>query len=66
MFTRLRELVLTHNDILLKLEQLERKVGRHDNDIKVIFDYLKELVSSKAAPMKKIGFKQRNADYQKN
>jgi hypothetical protein len=36
-FTRLREMVLTHKDILLKLEQLERKVWQQDGDIKLIF-----------------------------
>ncbi len=58
-FTRLRELVLTHKDILLKLEQLERKVVGQDGDIKLIFKYLKELLNPKAEPMRKIGFKQK-------
>jgi hypothetical protein len=49
-FTRLREMVLTNKDILLKLEQIERKVGQHDDDIKPIFDYLKELLNPKTAP----------------
>ncbi len=57
-FTRLRELVLTHKDILLKLEQLERNAVRQDDDIKLIFDYLKELLSPKTGPMRKIGFRQ--------
>jgi phage regulator Rha-like protein len=56
-FTRLREMVLTHKDILLKLEQLERKVIRQDDDIKLIFDYLKELLNPPTEPMRKIGFK---------
>jgi len=57
-FTRLRELVLTHKDILLKLEQMERKVNQQDDDIKLIFDYLRELLNQKSEPMRKIGFKQ--------
>lgn len=56
-FTKLREMVLTHKDILLKLEQLERKVVQQDDDIKLIFDYLKELLNPKTEPMRKIGFK---------
>ena len=59
-FTKLRELVLTHKDILLKLEQLERKVVGQDDDIKLIFDYLKELLNPKTGPMRKIGFKQKS------
>jgi len=59
-FTRLREMVLTNKEILLKLEQIERKVGQHDDDIKLIFDYLKELLNPPTKPMRAIGFKPNN------
>ena len=61
-FTRMREILLTHKDVLLKLEQLEGKMIKHDNDIKLIFDYLKELLTQKAEPMRKIGFKHKKED----
>jgi hypothetical protein len=61
-FTRMREMLLTHKDVLLKLEQLERKMANHDDDIKLIFDYLKGLLSPKTAPMRKIGFKHKKED----
>jgi hypothetical protein len=61
-FTRLRKVVLTHKDILLKLEQLAGKVNRQDGEIKLIFEYLKELLNPKAEPMRKIGFKQKGSD----
>jgi len=54
-FTRMREMLSTHKDILLKLEQLEKKVIQHDEDIQKIFDYLKELLSPKTTP-KPLGF----------
>lgn len=53
----MRQMLLTNKDILLKLEQLERKVSRHDGDIKLIFEYLKELLTPKTEPLRKIGFK---------
>ena len=56
-FTRMREMLLTHKDILLKLEQIERKRIQQDDDIKLIFEYLKELLNPKTEPMRKIGFK---------
>lgn len=56
-FTKLREMVLTHKDILLKLEKLERNAVRQDDDIKLIFKYLKELFNPNTEPMRKIGFK---------
>src|SRR5450432_992063 len=43
-FTQMREMLLTHKDILLKLEQIERKVAAHDEDIQLIFKYLKQLL----------------------
>lgn len=58
-FVKLREVLLTHKDILLKLEQLERKVVKQDGDIKLIFDYLKKLLSPTTKPIRKIGFKQK-------
>jgi hypothetical protein len=55
-------MVLTHKDILLKLERLERKTLRQDGDIKLIFKYLKELLNPKAEPMRKIGYKRKDEE----
>ena len=46
----------THKDILLKLEQLEKKVNAHDGDIQLIFEYLKQLISPAQEERRKIGF----------
>ena len=56
-YTKMRKLLLTHKDILLKLEQLERKTGSHDEKIKLIFEYIKQLVQKKNEPRKRIGYK---------
>jgi hypothetical protein len=55
-FTRLRELLLTNKDILLKLEQLERKIMGHDENIQMIFKALKQLLNPPNPPRKRIGF----------
>ena len=52
-------MIMDHKDILLKLEKLEGKVSKHDEDFKVVFEYLTELLNPKTPPMRKIGFKQR-------
>lgn len=57
-FTRMRQLMLNHKDILLKLEKLERQVASHDEKIKLIFDYLKKLLTQPKQPRNPIGFKQ--------
>jgi len=61
-FVKLREVLLTHKDILLKLEQLEHRTTRQDSDINLIFKYLKELLSPKAEPLRKIGFKRKGEE----
>jgi phage regulator Rha-like protein len=59
-FSRMREMLLTHKDILLKLEQLERKVTGHDEDIRVIFTYLKKLLTPPSEPRPRIGFRRKD------
>lgn len=56
-FTRLREMLLTHKDILLKLEQLERQVTQNSAEIQIIFAALKELLNPPNPPREPIGFK---------
>jgi hypothetical protein len=59
-FTRMREMLLTHKDILLKLEQLESKVTGHDENIQLIFGYLKELLNPPQQPRPRVGFRRAN------
>ena len=56
-FTKLKEMLLTNKDILLKLEQLEKKATTNDADIQMIFEALKQLLSPPREPRKRIGFK---------
>jgi len=55
-FTRLREMLLTHKDILLKLEQMESQVLQNSDDIQMIFSALKQLVDPANPPRRRIGF----------
>jgi hypothetical protein len=55
-------MLMTNKVILLKLEKLERAVMDHDQDIKVVFGYLKELLNPKTERMRKIGFKHKKDD----
>jgi hypothetical protein len=61
-FVKVREMLLTHKDILLKLEKIEQKLSGHDEKILLIFEYIKQLEQSKRqqqdqANRKRIGFK---------
>ena len=37
-FVKIREMLLTHKDILLQLEKMEKKLTGHDEDIALIFE----------------------------
>ncbi len=63
-FSKMRELLLTNKDILLKLEQVEKKMMQQDGkmkqyekDTQLIFDALKKLLSPTQEPRQRIGFK---------
>ena len=61
-FGRMRELLLTHKDILLQLEKIEKKLAGHDEDITLIFQYLKQLLNPPQTPRRKIGFKRKDEE----
>jgi hypothetical protein len=56
-YIRMRELMITHKDILLKLEELESKVSSHDEKIILIFEYLKKLIAPETKIRKRVGYK---------
>ena len=56
-FTKMRELIVTHKDLLLKMEQLEDKVTDHDGKIALIIGYLKRFIDVQEKPRKQLGFK---------
>jgi hypothetical protein len=55
-FTKLREMVLTHKDILLKLDQMESQTWQNSEDIQMIFSALKQLIDPQHPPRRMIGF----------
>ena len=59
-FVKMRELLLTHKDILLQLEKMEKKLTGHDEDIALIFQYLKQLLNPSQPPRNKIGFRRKD------
>lgn len=61
-FVKIREMFLTHKDILIRLEKIEESIAEHDNNILVIFEYLKQLEKEKQVQLdqenrKRIGYK---------
>ena len=68
-FTRMRQMLLAHKDILVKLQELEKRIlmqdGRltkHEREMQMIFTALKELINPTVRPMRKIGFKRKEEE----
>ncbi len=55
-FVRMREMLVSHKDLLRKLEKLEEKYDAHEEDIKAIFDTLRKLIQPPPGPTRRIGF----------
>ena len=56
-FVKMREMLSAHKDILLQLQKMEKKLTAHDEDIQLIFEYLKQLLNPPQEPRPAIGFK---------
>ena len=56
-FTKLREILLTHKELAVKIDALEKKYAEHDETIKYIFEAIKQLLEPPAKEKKIIGFK---------
>ncbi len=55
-FVKLKELLLTHKELGIKIEALERKYVNHDEKIKKIFEAIRQLMIPPEEPKRKIGF----------
>lgn len=60
-FTKMREMLLTHKDLLLEMEANKKKVSGQDEKIELIFNYLKQFIKEKEEPRDTIGFKRKDS-----
>ena len=44
-FAKMKEFLLTHKEILLQLQKIEKKMVGYDSDIALIFEYIKQLIN---------------------
>jgi hypothetical protein len=56
-FVKLREILSTNKELAYKLVQLERKIEKHDDEIKLIFDAIRQLMTPPEKKKRKIGFR---------
>ena len=57
-FVRLREILATHKDLARKLQDMEKKLGEHDEKFQVVFDAICTLMATppEATKRRHIGF----------
>jgi len=58
-YTRIRELLLMHKDVSLKVEQVERKLMKHDQKIELLFTYLSKFIEKDNEPRVAVGYKRK-------
>jgi predicted CoA-binding protein len=56
-FVKMREMLSANKDILMQMQKVEKKLTAHDEDIRLIFEALKQLLNPPQEPGKRIGFK---------
>lgn len=55
-FVKLREILSVNKELAHKLAQLERKIEKHDEEIKLIFDAIRQLMTPPEPKRRRIGF----------
>jgi hypothetical protein len=61
-YIKIRNILATHKDLLIKLEKFEMKLADHDDKIMLLLEYLKQFESAKQQEIeqknrRKIGFR---------
>jgi DNA-binding PadR family transcriptional regulator len=55
-FVQLRETLESHCELAHKFAELQRRVGRHDEEIAAIIDAIRQLMAPPVKPQREIGF----------
>ena len=68
-FTKMREMLSTHKDVLIKLAQLEKKIlkqevrtNAHAEEIRKLFEAINQLMIPIHKPRKRVGYKRPNEE----
>ena len=57
-FVKLRQILATHAGLARKLDELERKLGEHDQNFQIVFDAIRRLMNPPVPKNKRrIGFR---------
>ncbi len=59
-FVKMREMLSADKNILAQLQDAEKRITGHDEDIRQLFDNLEGLINPPAVPRSRIGFRRRD------
>ena len=55
-FVKLRRMIAAHKELADQFKALERKVEKHDGEIKAIFEAIRQIICPPEKPKRRIGF----------
>ncbi|MHB8173924.1 MAG: ORF6N domain-containing protein [Nitrospirota bacterium] len=55
-FVKLRQFLSAHKDLARKFAELERRIGKHDEEIKAVFNAIHQLMTPQEPKRRRIGF----------
>jgi uncharacterized membrane protein len=56
MFVRLRQTLESNRELAQKFSELERRIGKHDDEIAAILEAIRQLMAPPEKPRREIGF----------
>lgn len=57
LFVKMREMLLTHKDILMQLEEMRKSIAGQEDRVDLIYNYLVQFIDMQKKPRTEIGFK---------
>ena len=55
-FVKMREMLASSGKFAAKLQELEKRLGAHDENFQIVFDAIKQIIAAEEKPRRKIGF----------
>ena len=59
-YTKIREMLISHKDVFIRVEQVEKQLIKHDQKIELLFTYLSRFIDKEEVPRTAIGFKRKD------
>jgi hypothetical protein len=56
-YTKIREMLAAHQDVFIRMEQVEKQMIKHDQKIELLFDYLSKFIEKEDQPREKVGYR---------